>query len=253
VSQLEISTTDTKTAITMVLDFDIQTFCTNLKATKPPYECPIGGCGKVYKSYSGIHFHLLHHNDGDSPAASPKNKSKKGRKGTGSGTGTPGRKRSPSPSDFPRSPKPLETLTYAEAQRMVEIELDGRIHRLNIFEPLEIISQDEIDNCDNAEKENREGEKPHINESITKSPQKGKPAKDKKGKDSKGQKEIPVVTANNNNNSAPVKLPEAIFTVLDKWVKPSNCVKRSSAYYRFMEKTNEELDEDIEYDMDEEV
>ena len=242
----------------MGLDFDLQTFCTNLKATKPPYECPVSGCGKVYKSYSGIHFHLLHHDDGNSSAAStPKNKQKKGggRKGGGTPAGTPGRKRSPSPSDFPRSPKPLETLTYAEAQRMVEIELDGRIHRLNIFEPLEIISQDEIDNCDNAEKENREGEKTQINETVTKSPQKGKPGKDsKKGKDSKGQKaDIPVVTANNNNNSGPVKLPEATFTVIDDWVKPANCTKRSTAYYRFMEKTSEELDEDVEYDMDEEV
>ena len=227
----------------MGLDFDLQTFCSNLKATKPPYECPLKSCGKVYKSYTGIHVHLLNH---DGIEGSPNKTKKKGRKGASAAI--PEKNRSVSPSDFARSPKPLEILSYAEAQRMVEIELDGRIHRLNIFEPLEIISQDEIDNCDNAEKENREGET-QKNEEIAKIPQKGK---DKKGKgDSQIKKD--VAPDQTNNPQAPAKLPEAIFTVLDEWVKPSTCSKRSTAYYRFMEKTVEELDDDVEYDMDEEV
>uniref|UniRef100_A0A673MA28 Bromodomain and PHD finger containing, 1 n=1 Tax=Sinocyclocheilus rhinocerous TaxID=307959 RepID=A0A673MA28_9TELE len=40
----------------MGLDFDVKTFCHNLRATKPPYECPVDSCRKVYKSYSGIDF-----------------------------------------------------------------------------------------------------------------------------------------------------------------------------------------------------
>ena len=42
----------------MPLDFDVETFLHNLKATKPPYECPVDNCGKVYKSFSGIEVHL---------------------------------------------------------------------------------------------------------------------------------------------------------------------------------------------------
>lgn len=233
----------------MGLDFDLQTFCTNLKATKPPYDCPFGDCGKIYKSYSGIHFHLLNY-DHDNPENNntpSKKPAKKNRKG---GVGTPSR-RSPSPSDFPRSPKQLETLTYAEAQRMVEIDLDGRIHRLNIFEPLEVISQDEIDNCDNTEKENKE-EKINTEDASPKSPLKGKGSKSKKGKGQKDGNQVAVIN-NNNTSDTLSKLPEAAFRIIDDWVRPANCPKRSTAYYRFIEKTTEELDEDVEYDMDEEV
>ena len=50
----------------MGVDFDVKTFCHNLRATKPPYECPVETCRKVYKSYSGIEYHLYHY-DHDSP------------------------------------------------------------------------------------------------------------------------------------------------------------------------------------------
>jgi hypothetical protein len=50
----------------MVYDFDVRDFCQNLKATKPPYECPVKDCGKVYKSYCGIQFHLYNY-DHDNP------------------------------------------------------------------------------------------------------------------------------------------------------------------------------------------
>lgn len=45
----------------MGIDFDVKTFCQNLKATKPPYECPVRDCGKVYKSFCGIQFHLYNY------------------------------------------------------------------------------------------------------------------------------------------------------------------------------------------------
>ena len=164
----------------MGLDFDVVTFCTNLKATKPPYECPVKGCGKIYKSYSGIHVHLTNydHENPESINSGKKPSKKGGRKG---GTGTPVRRSSPAPLEYPRSPKQLETLTYAEAQRMVEIEVEGKIHRLNIFESLEVISQDEIDNCDNTEKEKKE-EKTKVIDAAPKSPQKGKETKKGKSK-----------------------------------------------------------------------
>ena len=42
-----------------VHDFDLNGFIEDMKACKPPYKCPFPDCAKVYKSYSGIHSHLL--------------------------------------------------------------------------------------------------------------------------------------------------------------------------------------------------
>lgn len=52
---------------------DVKEFCNNLKATKPPYQCPIEGCGKTYKSWSGIYFHMTHvdHDNPDSGSSTP--------------------------------------------------------------------------------------------------------------------------------------------------------------------------------------
>jgi hypothetical protein len=36
-------------------------------------------------------------------------------------------------------------LTYAEAQKMVEFEVDGRITRVSIFDPLPLMSKEEFE------------------------------------------------------------------------------------------------------------
>lgn len=225
-----------------MVDFDLETYCNNLKATKPPYECPIPGCGRVYKSHTGIQAHLYNfdHDNPDCNTPTPKKlNGKKGGRGSTVKGPTPAavaswnhrhNGRSPEPPEFFRSPV-KETLSYAEAQRMVEIDLDGRLHRINIYEPLEIIPQDEIDNCDNTEKEEL---KPKGMEKANKETPKPK-------------KEITTAVAPNT------KLPEACFKVLEEYVKPAEAPHRPKSYYRFIEKTTEEMDEDVEYDMDEEV
>lgn len=40
-------------------DIDVVEFLANLKASKPPYECPFRECGKIYKSYIGMRSHML--------------------------------------------------------------------------------------------------------------------------------------------------------------------------------------------------
>lgn len=231
----------------MVLDFDLQTFCENLKATKPPYECPFPECGKIYKSYSGIQFHLDNY-DHDNPDGGKAGCAKKKGAGRSRGTSrcnTPNRcESSTSLVDMVRSPARPEPLTYAEAQRMVEVELDGNIYRINIHEALDIISQDEIDNCDNTEKE----EKP---EKVIQQ-QQPKVAKSGKGYSKNKNKKDAMSNNNNNNNVAP-KLPEASFKVLTDYVKPARVPPRPTSYYRYIERSLDELDEEVEYDMDEEV
>lgn len=214
----------------MVLDFDLRIFCQNLKATKPPYECPVKDCGKMYKSYCGIQFHLYNfdHNDPNACAVTP-SKKPGNRRGNRSGRWHHrANRRSPTPPEFFRDTLP-DTMSYSESQRLVEVDVEGRLHRLNIYEPLEIISQDEIDNWSNTEKE----EKPE------KCPTKA-------GKDiQKPRKE--------NGAAATPHLPEASFKVLTDYVKPTEVPTRPSSYYRFIEKSFDEMDEEVEYDMDEEV
>ena len=53
-----------------------------------------------------------------------------------------------------------ETLTYAQAQRMVDLEVDGRVQRISIYDKLDVINDDdpvaqEINEC-NSNKENSE-------------------------------------------------------------------------------------------------
>lgn len=213
----------------MVYDFDVKEFCQNLKATKPPYECPVRSCGKVYKSYCGIQFHLYNFDHDNPENNSPSPGKKPGKKKTKWGHHRAMR-RSPTPPEFVAPPR-RETLTYAEAQRLVEIDLEGRLHRINIYEPLEIITQDEIDNHKNTEKE----------EKAEKTPLKTKNCENQKARKEPTAGAQPIV-----------KLPEAQFKVIDDYIKPSKISQRQNSYYRYIEKSVEELDEEVEYDMDEE-
>ena len=220
----------------MVYDFDVKTFCQNLRATKPPYECPIQNCGKVYKSYSGIQFHMYNydHDSPESPVQTPRSGSKPHKKKASSSKWHHRREqRSPSPPEFFRS-HTRETLSYAESQRLVEISLDGRMHRIDIYEPLEIISQDEIDNQDNTEKEEKA-------EKTT--PKAGRGAENGKSRKENSSAAQPQL----------VKLPEPKVKVLGEYINPKNNASQTSSYYRYIEKSAEELDEEVEYDMDEEV
>nr|XP_056713855.1 peregrin isoform X5 [Euleptes europaea] len=219
----------------MGVDFDVKTFCHNLRATKPPYECPVGTCRKIYKSYSGIEYHLYHydHDNPPPPQSTPLRKhKKKGRQGRTAN------KQSPSPSETSQSPG-REVMTYAQAQRMVEVDLHGRVHRISIFDNLDVVSED-----DEAPEEAPENNSNKENtETPSVAPKAGKHKNKEKRKDS-----------NHHHHSASAgntpKLPEAVYRELDQ--DTPDAPPRPSSYYRYIEKSAEELDEEVEYDMDEE-
>ncbi|NP_001085846.1 bromodomain containing 1 L homeolog [Xenopus laevis] len=151
----------------------------------------------------------------------------------------PAPRSSTSPCSIKHSPT-RETLTYAQAQRMVEIEIEGRLHRISIFDPLEIVSEDdltaqEISEC-NSNKENSE-QPPQIC------------LRSKRHKASKEKKKSEVLPAAHGHTTTSV-LPEPKVRVIE--CSPPSAPHRSPSYYKFQDKSSEELDKEVEYDMDEE-
>ncbi|XP_023687084.2 bromodomain and PHD finger-containing protein 3 isoform X2 [Paramormyrops kingsleyae] len=186
--------------------------------------------------------------------------------GGGVSGGGPGYQRAPSPYSLKLSPT-RETLTYAQAQKMVEVDLDGRLHRISIFDPLTVITEDEmtaqdISEC-NSNKENSE-QPPFSGEAK---PGRRAPLPKARKRDAKhstslpnhhhlGSQQVPVAPSNAQPNSSHCPspyspLPVPTFRVLDT-VCMSEAPPLPNAYYRYIEKPVEELDAQAEYDMDEE-
>ncbi|XP_041860139.1 peregrin isoform X2 [Melanotaenia boesemani] len=266
----------------MGLDFDVKTFCHNLRATKPPYECPVETCRKVYKSYSGIEYHLYHYDhDNPTPAQTIPQKKRKGRPprasmggsgdtddGGGNGGGglshegnTPG---SPNRSEHSHSPG-RETMTYAQAQSMVELEIQGRIHRISIFENIDVVSEEDSDAedappsgtgngggvCNGSDGGAGGSEVSGSGKDRSDIPSSnGGKATPKSGKHKSKEKKKEGSSHHNAQSGPAVKLPEAVFRELDQ--ERPDAPPRPSSYYRYIDKSVEELDEEVEYDIDEE-
>ncbi|XP_058481603.1 bromodomain-containing protein 1 isoform X1 [Solea solea] len=154
-----------------------------------------------------------------------------------------------------RPPSPIkpspnkQILTYAQAQRMVEFEIDGRLHRLSIYDTLDVISDDdpmvqEMMEC-TSNKEN--AEKPQQQVLLRSVRLKNNQEKRNAALGITGQGEGAGHHASRN---AGPKLPEPKFRTVE-YNLPA-VPKRSGAFYKYTEKTEEELDEETEYDMDEE-
>ncbi|XP_015268577.1 PREDICTED: bromodomain-containing protein 1 isoform X10 [Gekko japonicus] len=151
----------------------------------------------------------------------------------------PSTRHSSSPCSIKHSPT-RETLTYAQAQRMVEIEIEGRLHRISIFEPLEIILEDdltaqELSEC-NSNKEN--SERPPIF------------LRTKRHRNNKIKKKNEALPSAHGIPSTASILPEPKVHIVE--YSPPSAPRRPPTYYKFIEKSSEELDNEVEYDMDEE-
>ncbi|XP_047431543.1 bromodomain-containing protein 1-like isoform X2 [Mugil cephalus] len=154
-----------------------------------------------------------------------------------------------------RPPSPIkpspnkQILTYAQAQRMVEFDLDGRIHRLSIYDKLDVISDDdptvqEMMEC-TSNKENAEKPQQQVllrSVRLKNNQEKRNAALGITGHGESGGHHAGV--------AAGPKLPEPKFRTVE-YNLPA-VPKRPAAFYKFTEKTEEELDEETEYDMDEE-
>ncbi|XP_032526779.2 bromodomain-containing protein homolog isoform X1 [Danaus plexippus] len=191
----------------MGLDFDVFEFCKKLRQNRPPpYQCPLEKCDKVYKSLCGLQYHLVNYDHDNPTPATPSIASsrKKGRTRAAVPTG-----------DIALQSPPKEALTFAEAQKVVQFEVDGKISRIPIDQPLPIVSLEEW------ERKNADLEKP-----------------------------MPFVEPPSEPH---VKLPEATFRLIPDYnARVCDAPPRPNAYIRFIEKSAEELDGEVEYDVDEE-
>ncbi|XP_047225250.1 bromodomain and PHD finger-containing protein 3 [Girardinichthys multiradiatus] len=175
------------------------------------------------------------------------------------------RQRSPSPYSLKVSPS-RETLSYSQAQKVVEVELEGRLHRISVLEPLEVITDDEtvaqdISEC-NSNKENSE-------QSVSPTSSAQTPSKlftpRGRRKDSRFTSVRSTQPSKNQcHNSQPqtpekssasnythLTLPEPRFRVVETFT-PADAPPLPAAYYRYIECSPEDQEPKAEYDMDEE-
>uniref|UniRef100_A0A3B5RF59 Bromodomain and PHD finger containing 3 n=1 Tax=Xiphophorus maculatus TaxID=8083 RepID=A0A3B5RF59_XIPMA len=167
-----------------------------------------------------------------------------------------GQPRPPSPYRLQLSPS-RETLTYAQAQKIVEVDLDGRLHRINITDPLPVITEDEMmaqdiaecnsnkENSEQMQGKNRSWRKPSNN----KSRRSGKNTSQQNQRSGSQQQTGSSCSFQHPSHQTP--LPEPTFRELSS-VSPSEAPPLPAAYYRYIEKSVEEQDNVAEYDMDEE-
>ncbi|KAM9320997.1 bromodomain and PHD finger-containing protein 3 [Gastrophryne carolinensis] len=157
------------------------------------------------------------------------------------------RRKSNQGEDDPQSSSPYglscspsrETLTYAQAQRMVDIEIDGRLHRISIFEPLWMVSEDELTAQDITEcNSNKENSDLTLSTNCRKSSTKGKKRE---------------VCSKQDPSTHLTPLPQPVF----KEVEPLNVEDLQADFvlpdtlYQYVERPVEEIDKDVEYDLDE--
>ncbi|MCI4390164.1 hypothetical protein PGIGA_G00119460 [Pangasianodon gigas] len=151
-----------------------------------------------------------------------------------------------------------DTLTYAQSQKMVEVELEGRVHRINISDPLKLITEDEMLAQDlaecNSNKENSDQIASYAQQDHTVSLPKDKRKDSKHSGRSRrcvGQHYTHNQLSSAHHTQLVSPLPKPTFHRVDTYL-PSEARPLPTAYYRYMEKSSEELEKEAEYDMDEE-
>nr|XP_053641088.1 LOW QUALITY PROTEIN: peregrin-like [Cherax quadricarinatus] len=241
------------------LGYDMDQFLDHCRMTKPPYECPHASCGRIYRSLAGIQHHMTTYDHENPPpnVVTPKSARKKNMK----------RPPSPLASQEPEPP----SIPYSHDMKTVEFEVDGKLSRLSVYDPIEILS-----------KEDYEASMPPIVEEPPPQEQARTPSikplpktPTSKGPSSKTNvpstplpktplQKPPKARTNDKDRGVDVqrytieekksnKLPEASFRVIEDYYKNlPDAPPQPSNYYRFIEKSLEELDEEVEYDMDEE-
>ena len=170
------------------------------------------------------------------------------------------------------SPTIRDGLTYTDAQKTVEFENDGVIHKFSIYDALTLMSKEDYEASlppemkEKAEKKEEENlnKTPICPKSIGKkrrgpkftTPKNPTLKQIERQMERREKEEAEKEEKTENRDFQPIdkkvlKLPEAVFTEVKDYKLPP-APPMPETYYQFVEKTAEELDKDVEYDMDEE-
>ena len=227
---------------------DTKVLAQGFREAQPPHQCPL--CRKSYRSLSGILYHIGQFRAGTGVPRCLL--------GEETPRGSPARHCGGPPSSVPSSRRKTpkrEALTWAESQRLVEVEFDSEYKRVEIDNDLTMmgsISEEEERGSDRDESpcnssthrtpQRRRGR----NRLSTLQQQQGKSATKNKGK-----RRSKLKTPTSDQYQQQVKLPDVEVTALDN-LECSEAPVRDSVYFRYIEQSAEEMDEMVEYDMDEE-
>lgn len=228
---------------------DTKVLAQQYKEQAPPFECPV--CKKSYKSIAGILYHIGHFRGN---LKVPRCMLRGEYSATNSPIRTPG-----SPVSARKKTPKREALTWAESQRLVEVEFSSDYQRIEIDGDLDMIEcKSDIENDRENEEEDLGGTGKRKGPRSAKvqtpcSRGSGAIGKSSTGRNKGGKRRSKLKTPLNDPSQAtpgPV-LPQTEFTVLDTLDFPE-APSRDPAYYRFIDQSNEEIDDMVEYDMDEE-
>ena len=164
-----------------------------------------------------------------------------------------------------------QTLSYTDAQKIVELDFDGRIERLSIYDALSMMSKEDYEASLPAEEREKNDKKEE--EDLNKTPICPKTvSKKRKGMKfttpknptlkqlerqmEKKEREDAACDMAEKKDFQPIdkkvlKLPEAQYTEISDYKLPP-APPMPDTYIKFVEKSAEELDAEVEYDMDEE-
>lgn len=228
---------------------DCKEIAQSIRGQKPPFVCPV--CLKEYKSVTGILYHIGQFGP---PTNVPRC--------IAGGDSTP--KGSPRAGAQPGSPiigsvvrrKARRELTWGEAQRLVEVEFDNTYRRIEIDQDLDIIlHSDEEDPSPVDVPTGKKGGGPHTplrrGRGASKGNSKDGPSRGKSSSAAAKNKGKRKSKLKSGKGEGHITLPKAEYTVIENLEYPDAPV-RDSSYYRFVEQSAEDLDEMVEYDMDEE-
>ena len=214
---------------------DSREIAQRIKGQKPPYTCPC--CLKEYRSHTGIMYHIGQFGP---PSKYPRCVTADGIVADSPKPASTSAPPSPASGCIKKTAKvPRRDLTWAEAQQIVELDFDSCYQRVEIDQEIELDRRSD----NGAEGGKRKG-------GGSKTPQKrgqGFTPRGKSGKN-KGKRKSKLKTPG-KGDLAP--LPVADMKVMEG-VDCPDAPPRSNSYYRFVEMSIEDMDELVEYDIDEE-